>query len=72
MTGQGLKCPKCGSTRIDEFERAYWFMCRDCGYNSVPNSDREKALSNFLNGYELAEQIPEEQRPIMAKMEGNT
>jgi hypothetical protein len=47
-------------------------MCRDCGYNSVPNSDREKALSNFLNGYELAEQIPEEQRPIMAKMEGNT
>ena len=62
-----IKCPKCGSENVDEFKNAYWFMCRDCGYNSVPNSDREKAISNFLNGFTLKEQIPEEDRPIMAK-----
>ena len=46
-----IKCPKCGSEHIDEFKNAFWYMCRDCGYNSVPNSDREKAISNFQRLY---------------------
>lgn len=49
MTGQGLKCPKCGSTHIDEFKNAYWYMCRDCGHNGMPSSDPEKAKRNFLD-----------------------
>lgn len=53
MTEHGLKCPKCGSTNIDEFKNAYWFMCRNCGYNSVPNSDRDKAIRSFLNSAEI-------------------
>lgn len=53
MTENGLKCPKCGSTHIDEFKNAYWFLCRDCGYNSIPNSDRNKAIQNFLGSAEI-------------------
>ena len=53
MTEHGLKCPKCGSAHIDEFKKAYWFLCRNCGYNSLPNSDREKAIQNFLNDAKL-------------------
>lgn len=56
MTGQGLKCPKCGSTHIDEFKNAFWFFCRDCGYNSTPSSDRDKAVQNFLNDYQEEQQ----------------
>ena len=47
---KAMRCPKCGSGNIDEFERAYWFLCRDCGYNAMPNSDEEKARKNFLFG----------------------
>jgi len=64
---QGLKCQKCGSIHVDEFKNAYWFMCRDCGYNSLPSSDPDKALSNFLHDFAMTEQKPEEDRPIMAK-----
>lgn len=49
MAEQGLKCPKCGSTHIDEFKNAYWYFCRECGYNSVPSSNQEKAKQNFLH-----------------------
>jgi len=52
QTEKGLKCPKCGSRNIDEFKNAYWFFCRDCGYNSAPSSDRDKAIDNFRHGLE--------------------
>lgn len=50
-----MRCPKCGGKHIDEFERAYWFLCRDCGYNSMPSSDEAKAINNFLHGFEKEE-----------------
>lgn len=49
MTEQGLKCPKCGSTHIDEFKNAFWFFFRECGYNSTPSNNREQAIKNFLH-----------------------
>lgn len=52
ITGTPIKnmiCPKCGSRNIDEFRNAYWYFCRECGYNSVPSSNQEKAKQNFLH-----------------------
>ena len=48
---KNMICPKCGSKHIDGFKHAYWFMCRDCGHNSYPDSDESKAINNFLHGY---------------------
>ena len=47
-----LKCPKCGSTHVDEFENQFWFLCRDCGYNSLAYSDKDKAVKAFCKGEE--------------------
>lgn len=52
MPDRTLKCPKCGGSNVDEFKKAYWFLCRDCGYNSMPSSDEEQARRNFLEGAE--------------------
>jgi ribosomal protein L37AE/L43A len=45
-----MKCPKCGSKHIDEFEDDYWFLCRDCGYNSPACADEAEAISAFCAG----------------------
>ena len=51
-----MRCPKCGSKHIDAFKDAYWYLCRDCGYNSPPSSDEAKAISMFCKGVESDEQ----------------
>lgn len=50
-----MKCPKCGSKHIDEFENQFWFLCRDCGYNSPAYSDKDKAVKAFCKGEEADE-----------------
>ena len=46
-----MKCPKCGSKHIDEFDKElYWFLCRDCGYNSPAYHDEARAINAFLKG----------------------
>ena len=45
-----MRCPKCKSKHIDGFEDLYWFLCRDCGFNSLPDADESKAINNFLHG----------------------
>lgn len=45
-----MKCPKCGSANIDEFENAWWYLCRDCGYNSPSSYDRDAARRMFEEG----------------------
>ena len=52
MSEKNVKCPRCGSANVDEFRNAYWFLCRDCGYNAMPSSDEEQARRNFLDGFE--------------------
>ena len=55
MEKEKLTCPVCGSKNVEEHQHAFWFMCRDCGYNSMPDSDREKAKYNFLTDYKSTE-----------------
>ena len=53
-----MRCPKCGSKHIDAFgnmletrrDVLYWFMCRDCGYNSPAYHDEARAISAFCKG----------------------
>lgn len=45
-----MRCPKCGGKHIDGFERAYWFLCRDCGYNSPAYDDEARAIKAFVRG----------------------
>lgn len=46
-----MKCPKCKGKHIDEFEGdAFWFLCRDCGYNSPVYYDEAEAISAFCRG----------------------
>ena len=42
-----LTCPNCGGKHIYEFMNDFWFLCRDCGYNSPPCTDRETAVDAF-------------------------
>ena len=51
-----MRCPKCGSTKITEHEDAYWYLCRDCGFNSQPADTKEKAIQNFEKGENYDEQ----------------
>lgn len=44
-----MRCPNCGSKHIDAFEKPYWYLCRDCGYNSDASSDEAEAISMFAN-----------------------
>ena len=43
-----MRCPNCGSKHIDAFSDAYWFLCRDCGYQSDAYSDECEAINAFL------------------------
>ena len=46
-----MRCPKCRSKHIDEFENGcFWFLRRDCGYNSPVYRDEAKAISAFCSG----------------------
>ena len=51
-----MRCPKCGGKHIDGFSDPDWYLCRDCGYNSIPSTDEAKAINNFLRQVEEAAQ----------------
>ena len=60
-----MRCPKCGNQHIDAFgdmlesrrDVLYWFMCRDCGYNSPAYHDEVRAKSAFCEGKEYGEEV---------------
>lgn len=60
-----MRCPKCKSKHIDEFEdiresrrdALHWFSCRDCGYNSPAYHDEVRARSAFCEGKEYGEEV---------------
>ena len=45
-----MRCPKCKGKHIDGFEDGYWFLCRDCGYNSPVYAEETEAINAFLKG----------------------
>lgn len=46
-----MRCPKCGSKHIDEFDGdAFWFLCRNCGYNSPVYAEEDEAITAFCQG----------------------
>ena len=45
-----MRCPKCHSKHIDAFDQPYWYLCRDCGYNSPVSGDEAKAITLFCQG----------------------
>lgn len=51
MTDKKVTCPRCGGENVERHDRAYWYFCRDCGYNSMPDSDPDRALKNFLEDW---------------------
>ena len=44
-----MRCPNCRSKHIDAFEHPYWYLCRDCGYNSDASEDESEAINLFLS-----------------------
>ena len=60
-----MRCPKCGNKHIYAFgdmlesrrDVLYWFMCRDCGYNSPAYHDEVSARSAFCEGKEYGEEV---------------
>jgi ribosomal protein L37AE/L43A len=45
-----MQCPKCHSKHIDAFANPFWYLCRDCGYNSPAVADETTAISKFCKG----------------------
>lgn len=46
-----IKCPKCRGSHVDAFsDGVYWFLCRECGYNSPAYHDLDRAVRAFVRG----------------------